>query len=303
LLRLADAAMYKVKERHAGGGYDFFTRELNALTQDRLMLEHGLRDAIARDELRLVYQPKLDLRKDALRGVEALLRWTHPVEGNISPARFIPVAEATGLIIPISEWVLRQACRQARAWADAGIENINIAVNLSARQFREGLLSQTIAATLEETCCRPEWISIEITESDIMRDAEETVLELRELKRLGISVSIDDFGTGYSSLGYLTRFDVDFLKIDQSFVRDIQHDHDSAAIASAIIALAHSLDMRVVAEGVETEAQLQQLLQWDCDAVQGYLIAKPMEAEACAAMLREDMPMHPAARSPLRAVS
>jgi diguanylate cyclase (GGDEF)-like protein/PAS domain S-box-containing protein len=288
LLRVADAAMYQAKELKAAGGYRFFTRELNALTQDRLVLEHGLRHAIVRRELRLVYQPKLDLREGCIRGVEALLRWTHPAHGNISPARFIPVAEATGLIIPISEWLLRQACLQARAWADAGIDAINIAVNLSARHFHEKQLAQTIATILEETRCRPEWISIEITETDIMRDAEDVVLHLHEIKRMGIAVSIDDFGTGYSSLGYLKRFDVDVLKIDQSFVRDIPADRDSAAIASSIIALAHSLGMQVVAEGVETEAQLEQLREWHCDAVQGYLIARPMEAEDCTAMLVRD---------------
>ncbi|MBK4735063.1 EAL domain-containing protein [Noviherbaspirillum pedocola] len=298
LLRAADAAMYQAKEQKAAGGYRFFTRELNALTQDRLVLEHGLRTAVAHEELRLVYQPKLDLRASRIHGVEALLRWKHPVHGDISPARFIPVAEATGLIIPISEWVLRQACQQARAWFDAGIEGVNIAVNLSARQFHEKRLAHTIADVLDQTRCRPEWISIEITETDIMRDAEDVVEQLRELKRLGISVSIDDFGTGYSSLGYLKRFDVDVLKIDQSFVRDIPADHDSAAIASSIIALAHSLGMAVVAEGVETQEQRDVLTQWDCDAIQGYLIARPMEAADCAALMMQDAAAK-AVRTPL----
>lgn len=284
LQRLADAAMYRAKELQAGGAYQFFTPEINALTKDRWELEHGLRNAISSNEMRLVYQPKLDLRTGKVTGFEALLRWQHSLAGNISPARFIPVAESTGLILMLGDWVLREACRQMVQWRSLGHE-ITVGVNVSARQFHQNDFVSSIVAILAQTGCCAEWIDIEITETGIMRDAEKVVEQLHALKRLGISISIDDFGTGYSSLSYLKRFDVDVLKIDQSLIRDITTDEDSKAITSSIIALAHSLALLVVAEGVETEEQRSTLAGWDCDIVQGYLIGHPMEPEACTNIL------------------
>lgn len=286
LQRLADAAMYRAKELQTEGAYQFFTPEINALTQDRWALEHGLRNAISCSELRLVYQPKLDLRTGKVTGLEALLRWRQSSGVEISPARFIPVAEATGLILMLGEWVFREACRQTVQWRLLGYE-ITVAVNVSSKQFYQQGFVSSIVAILAETGCRAEWIDIEITESGIMRDAEKVVEQIHDLKRLGISISIDDFGTGYSSLSYLKRFNVDVLKIDQSFVRDITTDENSRAITSSIIALAHSLALLVVAEGVETEEQRSILADCGCDIVQGYLIGRPMGPEVCTTLLLE----------------
>ena len=283
LIRNADAAMYSAK-RQGGNNYQFYTADLNAQVQERLAIERGLRNAEQRDEFYLLYQPKIDLASGRIIGVEALLRWQHPGLGLISPERFIPIAEETGLIIPIGEWVLRTACKQIRAWRDLGIE-LPIAVNLSACQFRQRNLAQRIHDILLETGAAPQCLEIEITESDVMENAESAIATLDELKARGISISVDDFGTGYSSLSYLKRFPLDVLKIDRSFVRDIAVDSDDAAIVEAIIALARSLEIKVVAEGVETESQKAFLDRAGCDFAQGYLFSPPVDAEQIAVLV------------------
>ena len=283
LIRNADAAMYSAK-RHGGDNYQFYTSDLNVQAQERLALEQGLRVAEQRNELHLLYQPKIDLVSGKIIGVEALLRWQHPVLGSVSPERFIPIAEETGLIIPIGEWVLRTACEQIRTWRALGID-LPVAVNLSACQFRQRNLAATIHRILSEAVVPPQCLEIEITESDVMENAESAIATLGELKARGISISVDDFGTGYSSLSYLKRFPLDVLKIDRSFVRDIAVDSDDAAIVEAIIALARSLEIRVVAEGVETEDQKAFLNRSGCDFAQGYLFSPPVEAGHIAALL------------------
>jgi diguanylate cyclase (GGDEF)-like protein/PAS domain S-box-containing protein len=284
LLRTADAAMYSAK-RHGGDNYQFYTADLNEQLQQRLAIEQGLRTAEQRDELRLLYQPKIDLVSGRIIGVEALLRWEHPGLGPVSPERFIPIAEETGLIIPLGEWVLRTACKQIRMWRDAGID-LPVAVNLSACQFRQRNLAETIHRILSEVGVPPQCLEIEITESDVMENAESAIATLDELKARGISISVDDFGTGYSSLSYLKRFPLDVLKIDRSFVRDIAVDSDDAAIVEAIIALARSLEIKVVAEGVESEDQMEFLTRSGCDFAQGYLFSPPVEPRQVVALLQ-----------------
>ena len=277
LIRNADTAMYSAK-RMGRNNCQFYTADLNAQMQERLAIEHGLRLAEQRNELHLLYQPKIDLSSRGIIGVEALVRWHHPSLGLISPERFIPIAEETGLIVPIGEWVLRTACEKIRDWRDQGIE-LPVAVNLSARQFRQRNLAQTINGILSDTGVPPACLEIEITESDVMENAESAIATLDELKARGINISIDDFGTGYSSLSYLKRFPLDILKIDRSFVRDIAVDSDDAAIVEAIIALARSLDIKVVAEGVESESQVAFLNRSGCDFAQGFLFSPPVRAD------------------------
>jgi len=285
LLRNADVAMYHAKE--AGKNtYKFYVAEMTATATERLSLENDLRSALERGELSLHYQPIADCLTGRLLGMEALLRWRHPSRGMISPALFIPLAEETGFIISIGEWVLRTACEQCRAWHKQGFPWLYIAVNLSARQFHQRDLAASISGILQETGLSPASLGLELTEGLIMQQAESAVVTLRELKAMNIRISIDDFGTGYSSLGYLKRFPIDVLKIDQSFVRDIPADADDAAIASAIITMAHSLGLKVVAEGVETAAQLKFMREHGCDAMQGYHLSKPLPAEQFEAFLK-----------------
>lgn len=277
LIQHSDVAMYQAKE--AGrGAFRFYTEAMSRAAQDRLHLDTRLRRALERGEFNLHYQPQIDMTSGRLTGAEALVRWIDPEEGVISPARFIPVAEETGLIVPIGEWVLRTACAQVRAWRDAG-HALTVAVNLSARQLQQADLAQRVAALMEEFGVGPDWLEFELTESMLAGEQAATEMRLRELKALGIALSIDDFGTGYSSLAYLKRFPIDVLKIDQSFVRDIPHDRNDMEIAATIIAMAHTLKMRVVAEGVETPEQLAFLKERDCDAWQGYLFSKPLPGE------------------------
>jgi diguanylate cyclase (GGDEF)-like protein/PAS domain S-box-containing protein len=286
LLKNADTAMYLAKEQ-GRNNYQHFSPNMNVKTLERLALETNLRHALERKELILHYQPFLNLSTGKIIGMEALVRWRHPDLGLISPAKFIPLAEETGLIVPISEWVLKSACEQNRAWQTAGLPPIHIAVNLSARQFQEKNLAMMVKQVLKETGLDPAYLELELTESVIMKNAETTTAVLREFHDLGIEISIDDFGTGYSSLNYLKRFPVNKLKIDQSFVREITTDPDDAAITVAIIAMGHSLHLKVIAEGVETKEQLEYLRSIDCDEIQGYLFSRPLPAEESTKILAE----------------
>ena len=277
LLRNADVAMSRAKE--AGrNNFQFFTAEMNQLVNDRLQLEHALRRALERKEFLLHYQQKMSLKTGAVVGAEALVRWNHPEWGLVRPARFIPVAEETGLIVQIGEWVLHEACRQNRAWQDEGLDPGMVSVNLSARQFRQEGLVRTVSRVLAETGLEPAALEMEITESMVMHNAEAAIAILQGLKSLGIALSVDDFGTGYSSLAYLKDLPIDTLKIDRSFVRDIDASGDAVqgVIAQAIISLGHSLELKVIAEGVETDAQLRFLAKHNCDEVQGFYFGEPV---------------------------
>jgi EAL domain-containing protein (putative c-di-GMP-specific phosphodiesterase class I) len=260
---------------------------MNERALQRVQMEAALRRALEREEFRLFYQPKADLVTGRICGFEALLRWQHPDKGMVLPGEFIPVLEETGLIVPVGEWVLRTACTRIKAWQETGLEVPPISVNLSARQFEQKNLQGAAQQILSDTRVDPSLIEFEITESLLMNDPEGAARTLHSLKESGVRLSMDDFGTGYSSLGYLKRFPIDTLKIDRTFVRDISTDADDATLTLAIINLAHNLRLNVVAEGVETEAQLAFLCSNGCDEMQGYLFAKPTHAEECERMLRE----------------
>jgi diguanylate cyclase (GGDEF)-like protein/PAS domain S-box-containing protein len=290
LIKNADAAMYHAKER-GRNNYQFFTPDMNARAFEALSMEMSLRGALERDEFTLHYQPQVQTDTGLLIGAEALIRWQHRDLGSVPPSRFIPIAEEHGLIVPIGEWVLRVACRQVRQWLDEGLPAVPVAVNMSAVQFRQSDLAARVAAILEESGVAPRYLELELTESILMRDAEQAIAVLLELSNMGVSLSIDDFGTGYSSLSYLRRFPIHKLKIDQSFVSDIPENLDAAAIATAIIGMGRSLKLRVVAEGVETEQQLTFLRGQQCDELQGYYIGRPMETDRFSALLRKGGPL------------
>ncbi len=302
LLKNAEAAMYAAK-RAGRNTFRYYAVALNATASRRLKLENALRGALARNELDLHYQAQIDLsRNGAICGFEALLRWTHAELGFVSPAEFIPIAEESGLIVPIGEWVLARACRQARQWVETYDANLRMAVNLSARQFSLPNLPQVVAAALKETGLPARNLELEVTESLIMQDIEQSARTLRELKAMGITLAVDDFGTGYSSLAYLKRFPLDILKIDKSFVTEITSNPDDAAICASIIAMAHSLRKKVVAEGVENDAQLGFLAQQHCDRAQGFLFSKPVAAAAAGDLLHNglslsSLPTHAAMRT------
>ncbi|MBC7500977.1 MAG: EAL domain-containing protein [Herminiimonas sp.] len=284
LVKHADIAMYRAKET-GRNNFQFYTSAMNERALERLRLEGDLRNAIEREEFVLHYQPQVNIRTGKVVGMEALIRWNHPHLGMVPPLRFIGLAEETGLIVPIGAWVIRTACRQNRAWQQAGLGDLRISVNLSARQFYQKDLVQSVAAMLRETHLSPRLLGIELTESLVMTDVDHAVSILGELKALGVKLSIDDFGTGYSSLSYLKRFPIDVLKIDQSFVRDITVDRDDAAIVVSIISLAHNLRLQVIAEGVETIEQLTFLHDHACDEMQGYYFSRPLDAKAFEALL------------------
>ena len=286
LLMKADTAMYHAKE--AGkNAYRFYAESMNTRTLERLGLEGKLRKALSNDELSLHYQPQVDARTGELVGVEALLRWHNPELGYVSPVHFIPLAEEMGTIVEIGEWVLHTACKQNKVWQDAGLKPLRIGVNLSAVQFRQQDLVATLKRVLAETGLAPEYLDLELTESIIMQNAEETVTALNRLRDMGLRLSVDDFGTGYSSLGYLKRFPLQVIKIDRSFINDVPDDPDDTAITKAIIAMAHSLNLQVIAEGVETERQLAFLREQGCDEVQGYLFSRPLPAEDVVQLLEK----------------
>jgi diguanylate cyclase (GGDEF)-like protein/PAS domain S-box-containing protein len=287
LLRNADAAMYHAKEL-GRNTFQFYTAELNRRTAKRLALETALRHAIERNELQLHYQPQVNLGTGRITGAEALLRWRHPEMGPVSPLEFIPLAEETGLIVQIGEWVLRTACAQARAWHELGFGGLQIAVNLSGRQFQHRHLARLVKNVLRETPLDPRLLDLELTESLLMHNTEAILGTMDELHAHGVAFSMDDFGTGYSSLSYLKRFPIDTLKIDQTFVRDIPRDPDDAAIARAIISMAHSLGMKVIAEGVETAQQLSFLRANRCDSMQGYYFSKPLPADVMTGLLQKN---------------
>ncbi|MGB4072456.1 EAL domain-containing protein [Pseudomonas sp.] len=286
LVSQANMAMQHAK--HLGGNtFQFFTDNLQACTLERLQLENQLRKAIDENQLEVFYQPKLCLAADSLNAAEALVRWRHPTLGLVPPSDFIGLAEETGLIGAIGEFVLRQACQQARAWQQQGLAQIRVSVNLSVHQLRQGNLLSLVRQVLDETGLAPQFLELELTESQLLDNVESVIATFQQLRNLGVKLAIDDFGTGYSSLSYLKRFPVDYVKIDQTFIRDLSVGGEDAAITRAIIAMAHSLDLKVVAEGVETQAQMDFLKSQRCDEIQGYLISKPVEAEQFAQLLRE----------------
>ena len=286
LIERADVAVHRAK-RSGGNNFQFYTPAMNEGVNERLSIEAGLRRALRNGEFVLYYQPQVDLRSGEIVGMEALIRWEHPEQGLIAPGRFISIAEETGLIVPIGLWVLKTACAQNQAWQTLGFAPIRVAVNLSARQFNEPDLVRSIAAILEETQLPASCLDIELTESMVMTDIDRAIEVLGELRTLGVKLSIDDFGTGYSSLSYLKQFPIDMLKIDQSFVRQISSNSNDAAIPNAIISMAHSLGIRVIAEGVENDMQCEILAQNLCDEIQGYLFSPSVEAHEITLLLQE----------------
>lgn len=287
LLSNSIMAMERAKQQ-GQNRYQFYCSELNNNLQKRLVLEKDLRNAIKNGEMTLHYQPQVCLASGKIIGVEALLRWYSPIHGFVSPAKFIPIAEETGLIVSIGEWVLRTACAQNLAWQLAGLPFIKMAVNISSRQFKEQNLVDITTQILQETGLKAKYLELEITETLIIENIQQAINTMNQLHELGITLSLDDFGTGYSSLNYLKRLPIDILKIDKSFVRELTVGSDDAAIVKAIISLAHNLQLSVIAEGVETQTQLDYLQRNGCDEIQGYYISRPIPAEALARLLEQE---------------
>ena len=285
LLKAADIAMYRAK-REGRNAFRFYTEDMNQAVIQRMMLENNLYQAIERKEFRLHYQPKFELKTRQLIGVEALIRWDQPEMGMIPPAQFIPIAEATGLIERIGKWVLGEACRQAWEWKDQGLPSVRVAVNISQRQFAAKNIVEIVTESLKSFDLSGDILEIEITESLLAHDTDYILGALLALRTLGVHIAVDDFGTGYSSLSYLKRFPIDRLKIDQSFVRDLETDPNDRVIATAVVTLGHSLGMKVIAEGVETVQQMHILAQMDCDEIQGYYLGHPMPADDIKALLK-----------------
>lgn len=288
LLQQAHMALYQAK-RQGRSQYQFYSPEVNAQLQERLILENELHGALERNELRVYYQPLIDLDSGQVTALEALVRWQHPDRGLVSPAKFIPIAEANGLIVPIGEWVLRTACAQNRTWQLAGLPPIRMSVNLSARQFEQPDLVKTVSQILQETGLNAAYLELEVTESFLMADLQRSVKTLSQLRALNISLALDDFGTGYSSLNYLNRFPVNMLKIDRSFVQDVMSNPDSAAVTDAIIALSKSLHLSITAEGIETQEQLEYLQRRGCHEGQGFYFSRPVPAETIVEMLQQNL--------------
>jgi diguanylate cyclase (GGDEF)-like protein/PAS domain S-box-containing protein len=292
LIEHADIAMYRAKKL-GRNNFQFYTPAMNEESLERVRIESALRNAVERDEFVLYYQPQLDMKTGKIVGMEALIRWQHPELGMVPPSRFISIAEETGMIVAIGAWVLRSACAQNKAWHDAGYDKLRVAVNLSARQFGAADLIENLAAVLFDTGLEPKYLEIELTESLFMSDITPAVDLLHRMKALGVNLSIDDFGTGYSSLSYLSRFPIDVLKIDRSFVADITRDANDEAIVTSIIALAHNLKLGVIAEGVETGEQLDYLRRHGCDEIQGYYFSQPLPAREFEQLLIEGRGLRP----------
>ena len=286
LIRNADAAMVHIKAQ-GGNGYHFYSADMNVMSSQRLTMETQLRRALERNEFVLHYQPQLSLHSGRIIGMEALLRWQHPERGLVSPAEFIPLLEETGMIVAVGDWVLRTACAQNSAWLAAGLPSLRMAVNLSARQFRQRNLIDSVNQALQDAGLAPAHLELEITESILIQDLQTTITTLNQLHELGIQISIDDFGTGYSSLSYLKRLPISKIKIDQSFIRDICTDPDDEAISNAVISLGHNLKMQVIAEGVETLEQQEHLRMQGCDEIQGYYFSRPLPAADFARLVRK----------------
>jgi diguanylate cyclase (GGDEF)-like protein len=284
LMKNADFAMYQAKDS-GRSNFQFFQSDLNVTALERQAIESGLRVAIEREEFVLHYQPKVNLAIGAICGVEALIRWRHPLRGLLYPAQFISVAEEFGLIVPIGRWVLREGCRQAKAWQNSGLPPIQIAINVSAVELRAKNFVEGVRAVLKETGLEPRYLELELTETFLMQDAQSTAVVLESLKDMGVQLALDDFGTGYSSLSYMRRFPIDTLKIDQSFVRNLPTDMDDASIVSAVINMGSSLHMQVVAEGIETREQLAMLREQNCPEGQGFYFSHPVAAEGIAPLL------------------
>lgn len=291
LLKNADIALYRSKEK-GGNAYHYYHPDMNKRSLHRLNLEIQLRKALERDEFEIYYQPIVDLKNGSVLGMESLIRWKHPEWGLVSPGDFIPLAEETGLIVPIGNWVLRQACIQTKAWQSQGFSPLVVAVNISAIQFHQIHFVQIVMDALEESGLAPDQLCLEITENIAMNNVPYIIETMQKLKQLGVRISIDDFGTGYSSLSYLKRFRVHTLKIDQSFIRDVTSDEDNAAIVTALIAMSHRLKIKSLAEGVETKEQLEFLISQGCDEIQGYVFSKPMPAADFELLIRENKQLY-----------
>jgi diguanylate cyclase (GGDEF)-like protein len=289
LIKNADTAMYQAKE-NGHQSYQFFKPAMNVRAVERQSIEESLRRALERQEFALHYQPIINLGTGEITGAEALIRWTHPTRGPVSPAQFIPVAEDCGLILPIGNWVLREACKQARAWVDSGLPLGTMAVNISAIEFRDERFLEGVFGILKDTGLDPRSLELELTESVLMKRAESTESILKALRARGVQVAVDDFGTGYSSLSYLRRFPIDALKIDQSFVRQITTAPDETTNVTAVISMGRSLKLRVVAEGVETQEELAFLQAHQCDEAQGYFFSRPLPPQQFAKLLKTGIP-------------
>jgi diguanylate cyclase (GGDEF)-like protein len=289
LIKNADTAMYQAKE-NGRQSYQFFKSVMNVRAVERQSIEESLRRALERKEFSVHYQPKVRLATGEITGAEALLRWNHPTRGPVSPAKFIPVAEDCGLILPIGHWVLREACKQARAWLDAGLPLGSVAVNISSMEFREDHFLENVFTTLSETGLDPRFLELELTESVLMKRVESAASVLKTLRTRGVQIAVDDFGTGYSSLSYLRKFPIDALKIDQSFVRQITSAPDDSTIVTAVISMGRSLKLRVVAEGVETQEELEFLRARLCDEAQGFHFSRPVPPEQFAILLKNGIP-------------
>jgi EAL domain-containing protein (putative c-di-GMP-specific phosphodiesterase class I) len=286
LSQCADAALLQAKQ-DGRNNFKFFTEQMHERAREALLLENQLRRALTNGELLLHYQPQVDAVSSRIMGAEALIRWQHPQRGLVSPLRFIPVAESSGQILQIGEWVLRSAMQQVADWQAAGLAVVPVAVNLSALQFRQATLCDTVSEALSASGVSPALLELELTESIAMEDSSFTLDQISRLHAMGITLSIDDFGTGYSSLSYLKRYQIDKLKIDQSFVRDLDNGADDGSLVRAIINMAHGMGFKTIAEGVETQAQLDCLRADGCDEIQGYFFSRPVPAEAFAQLLRQ----------------